>query len=107
MLEGGWVVVLITASTREEALKIGRMLVEAKLAACVNIVRDVTSIYWWEGKVEEGGELLLIVKTTFEKLESLIKEVRKIHSYSVPEIIAIPVVAGNPDYLRWVRESTS
>jgi len=106
-LEGGWVVVLITASTREEALKIGRMLVEAKLAACVNIVRDVTSIYWWEGKVEEGGELLLIVKTTFEKLESLIKEVRKIHSYSVPEIIAIPVVAGNPDYLRWVRESTS
>ncbi|QOR94917.1 divalent-cation tolerance protein CutA [Thermosphaera chiliense] len=106
-MEGGWVVVLITASTREEALKIGRMLVEAKLAACVNIVRDVTSIYWWEGKVEEGGELLLIVKTTFEKLESLIKEVRKIHSYSVPEIIAIPVVAGNPDYLRWVRESTS
>jgi periplasmic divalent cation tolerance protein len=107
VLEGGWAVVLVTAGSYEEALKIGRRLVEARLAACVNIVREVTSIYWWEGRVEEGGEALLIVKTTFEKLESLIKEVKKIHSYSVPEIIALPVVAGSSDYLRWVRESTS
>ncbi len=106
-MEGGWAVVLVTAGTYEEAFKIGRRLVEARLAACVNIVKDVTSIYWWQGRVEEGGEVLLIIKTTFEKLESLIQEIRKTHSYSVPEIIAIPVVAGNPDYLRWVRESTS
>lgn len=106
-MEGGWILVLITASNPEEASKIANILVESKLAACVNIVREVTSLYWWEGRIESGRESLLLVKTTIEKLDNLVRRVREVHSYSVPEIIAIPILGGNKDYLHWIRASTS
>ncbi|MEM0378358.1 MAG: divalent-cation tolerance protein CutA [Thermosphaera sp.] len=106
-MEGGWILVLITTSNYEEASKIARTLVESKLAACVNIVREVSSIYWWEGKIEQSGESLLLVKTTIERLENLVRKVKEEHSYSVPEIIAVPIIGGNKDYLSWIRASTS
>ncbi len=104
MLGGGWLVVYVTAP-REEAEKLATTLVEEKHAACINIVGEVTSIYWWKGRVERDKEALLIIKTSIEKLEALVKRIREIHSYSVPEIIALPITAGNPDYLAWIRDS--
>jgi len=102
MRNGKGVVVLIT-TPRGEADRIARYLVENRLAACVNIVRGITSYYWWEGKVTEDQEDLLIVKTLEDSVEELIDEVKKIHPYTVPEVIALPIVEGNRDYLEWVR----
>jgi periplasmic divalent cation tolerance protein len=100
-----YAVVLITAPDRESGVKIARRLLEKRLAACVNIA-PVSSMYWWEGKIEESSEVLLVVKTTSERLGDLIKEVRAIHPYKVPEIIALPITAGLADYLDWVRRET-
>lgn len=97
------IVVLVTAKTREEAEKIGRTLVTEGLAACVNLVTPVSSIFSWEGKIEQEEEALLIIKSLsslFGKLEARVKE---IHSYQVPEIIALPVTAGSNRYLEWVK----
>jgi len=102
---GGWIVVLITTPSRDEAYKISRVLIEEKLAACINIVESVHSIFWWKGNIEESGEALMIVKTRIDKLNKLIETVKKHHSYTVPEIIALPIIAGNPDYLKWLDES--
>ncbi len=99
------VVVLITTPGEKEALEIARTLVEEKLAACVNVIPKVSSIYRWRGKVEEDSEALMVVKTTPEAFERLQARVKELHSYTVPEIIALPIVEGNPDYLAWVRES--
>ncbi len=99
------IVILITAKDQTEAKKIAAKLVEAKLAACVNIVPNVISLFWWEKKVDEASETLLIVKSQkklFNKIEKLVKS---IHSYSVPEIIALPIVAGQKDYLKWIDSS--
>ncbi|HDN80033.1 MAG: divalent-cation tolerance protein CutA [Chloroflexi bacterium] len=99
-------VVLITTSSKEEAFKISRTLVEERLAACANIMPKITSVYRWQGKVEEAPEALIIVKTTSNAFERLVSRVRELHSYTVPEIIALPVEAGYRDYLNWVVEST-
>lgn len=96
---------LITAPDRESGVKMARRLLERRLAACVNIA-PVSSMYWWEGKIEESSEVLLVVKTTSERLGDLIREVRAIHPYKVPEIIALPITAGLADYLDWVRRET-
>ncbi len=98
-------IVFIAASSSAEAKKISDLLLRGKLAACVNVLPGVASRYWWKGKIESGKELLLIVKTTKEKMPALIRRVRTVHSYTVPEVIALPVRAGNPDYLRWIEES--
>ena len=98
-------VVFITASNRKEAEKISRELVKEKLAACVNVFPRVDSRYWWKGKIETSSESLLMAKTKKTALPKLIRKVKAIHSYTVPEIIAIPIVAGNIDYLRWIEES--
>jgi periplasmic divalent cation tolerance protein len=103
---GSEIVVYITASNEDEAATIARALVEAKLAACVNIIKNVRSIYVWQGKLQDDSEALLIVKTRKGHFDSLSAEVRKIHSYEVPEIIALPVTQGSEEYLRWIREST-
>lgn len=98
-------VVLITCGSREEAEKISKVLVEEKLAACVNILSGVKSYFWWEGKVDEADEHLLIIKTSVEKIERLIEKVKELHSYSVPEIISLPILEGNTEYLRWIEGS--
>jgi len=100
-----YVAVFITAPDRESGKKIARHLLERRLAACVNMT-PVSSAYWWEGKIEEVEEVLLIVKTTSDKMNELVKEVKAVHPYQVPEIIALPVVAGHLDYLDWVKKET-
>lgn len=95
-----------TCKDRRQAARIARTLVREKLAACVNIVPGVASIYAWEGKVEEGREVLLVIKSRSALSKRLTARVKALHSYSVPEVVTIPIASGNPDYLRWVREST-
>jgi periplasmic divalent cation tolerance protein len=107
VIEGGdAIVVLITASSREEADRIARRLVEDRLAACVNIVSQVRSLFVWEGKLSQENEVLLVVKSRRARFQQLATAVKRLHSYSVPEIIALPIVIGSADYLRWVSEST-
>lgn len=98
-------IVLITAQDQKQAEQISKILVGEHLAACVNIVPQIHSMYWWKGKIETAKEVLLIVKTEKSILKQLIKKVKAIHSYSVPEIVALPIDAGNPDYLKWITES--
>jgi len=106
--EGGdAIVVLITAASREEADRIARRLVEDRLAACVTIMPQVRSIFTWEQKLSQEDEVLLLVKSRRTRFAQLAEAVKQLHSYSVPEIIALPVVMGAADYLRWVSESTS
>ena len=106
--EGGDViVVLITLASREEADRIARRLVEDRLAACVTIVPQVRSIFMWEQKLSQEDEVLLMVKSRRALFAQLAEAVKRLHSYSVPEIIALPVVMGSADYIRWVSESTS
>ncbi len=101
-----FIIVYVTAPTEEEARKIARALIDNKLAACVNIVREMRSIYRWQGKIEDEAEVLMIVKTRRGHFRRLKETVKQLHSYSVPEIIAIPVVEGSEDYLEWLREET-
>ena len=99
-------VVYITAPSEEEAAKIAKALVKERLAACVNIIKDIRSIYSWQGKIEDERELLMIVKTRPELFSSLKTRVKELHSYAVPEIIVLPVVDGSEEYLKWLRETT-
>ena len=99
------IVVLITASSEDEAAKIANSIVEKGLAACVNIVPSVRSIYKWEGKLCDEKETMMVVKTTSGRLDALTDAVTALHSYSTPEIIAVPVSAGSEKYLKWVFES--
>lgn len=106
--EGGdAIVVLVTAASREEADRIARRLVEDRLAACVNIVPQVRSFFIWEQTLSQEDEVLLVIKSRRARFEQLAAAITRLHSYSVPEIIALPVVMGSADYLRWVSESTS
>ena len=98
-------VTYVTCASSEEALRIAEVLVSEKLAACVNIVPGVTSVYFWEGKLCRDGEQLLIVKSTREVLERLTKRVKELHSYAVPEVVSLPVVGGSAEYLQWVEGS--
>lgn len=102
----GHLVVLITTGSTEEAQRIAHALVEERLAACVNIVAPIQSIYRWRGEIQTDNEALLIVKTQAQALERLAKRVKQLHSYEVPEIIALPILAGAEDYLHWIDEQT-
>jgi len=99
-------VTFVTCASQEEAEKIAETLVRERLAACVNIVPAVTSIYFWQGSLCKETERLLVIKSTLLKQEQLQSRVRALHSYTVPEIVSWPLPLGNPDYLRWVEEST-
>jgi periplasmic divalent cation tolerance protein len=101
----GYIVVLITAPSGRPARRVARFLVEKKLAACVNIVPRVESIYRWKRKIERSAESLLVAKTESRLLVRLVQEVRRVHPYTVPEIIALPLSGGHADYLRWITES--
>lgn len=98
-------VVYVTTKAMEEGEKIARGLISEHLAACINIVPKVKSIYRWEGNIEEGDEALLIIKTNETLLPLLTKWVLSNHSYSVPEVVALPITGGNEKYLAWIGES--
>jgi periplasmic divalent cation tolerance protein len=96
------IIVLITAGSKEEARKIARLLVKEKKAACVNILPGVDSLFRWKGKIDSAHESLLLVKTRAPLFPQIANLVKEIHSYEVPEIIALPITAGSEDYLRWL-----
>jgi len=97
--------VLTTTSSPEDSKKIARALVERRLAACVNIVPRIESVYRWEGKVEEAQEYLLLIKTTEEAFPRLRDAIQELHSYDIPECIALPIENGSVPYLSWINES--
>lgn len=100
-----YVVIMITAPSLNEAEIIGKTLVEKKLVACVNIIPEIRSIFWWEGKIEESNEVLIIAKSRSDLMKEIQGAVKEKHSYDVPEIIALPVKSGLPQYCRWIDES--
>jgi periplasmic divalent cation tolerance protein len=99
------VVVLMTAGSREEAVRLAEMLVGSRLAACVQILPEMESVYWWQGKIERAPEHLLLAKTTLDNFERLEQEVRALHSYETPEIVALPVKASSAPYLEWLTQA--
>lgn len=101
------VVVVFVTAKEDDAEKIALELVNKRLAACVNIVPGVNSVYWWQGKLERDRESLLVIKSDEEVLERLVETVKQVHSYSLPEIIAIKVVGGSEEYIKWVKENLS
>jgi periplasmic divalent cation tolerance protein len=100
------IVVFMTAANGEEATRLADMLVGARLAACVQIMPKMESVYRWQGQIERATEVLLIAKTATSKFEELEREVRALHSYETPEIVAIPIVAGSAAYLEWLFANT-
>lgn len=100
------VAVYITTKDEEEAKKIGRILLEKRLVACVNIVPRIQSLYWWEGKIQDESEALLIAKAPAGKEDEIIRTVKENHSYSMPCVNFLPVLKGNPDYIKWIKEET-
>jgi periplasmic divalent cation tolerance protein len=96
------IIVLITAGSEEEAHKVAELLTNEKKAACVNILPGVDSLFWWEGKIDSARESLLLVKTRASLFPEIVELVKRMHSYEVPEIIALPIIAGSEDYLKWL-----
>ena len=96
------IIALITAGSEEEAHKIAELLIRERKAACVNIVPAVDSLFWWEGEIESARESLLLVKTKASLFPEIVEMVKGVHSYEVPEIIALPIIAGSEDYLNWL-----
>lgn len=92
----------ITAGSAEEAARLARALVEERLVACANVLPGITSFYWWEGAVQEEGEVALFAKTPADRVEAVIARVKALHSYSCPCVVALPILGGNPDFLAWI-----
>jgi len=101
-----YIIVFITAANEEVAAGIGHTIIGERLAACVNIIRSVRSIYRWQGRIEDEQEVLMIVKTKKSLFERLQERVKELHSYSVPEIIGLPVTEGSKQYLEWLGQET-
>ena len=99
------VIILITCANNKEAKRIARALVGRKLVACVNIINNIKSIYWWQERVNSSNEILLLAKSKKALLGKIIRQVKSLHSYQVPEIIALPIISGNKDYISWINES--
>ncbi len=99
--------VLVTAPDAEAGARLGRALVDERLAACVNVVPGLRSIYRWEGEIQDDAEVLLLVKTRADRLENLTTRVRELHPYDVPEVLVLAVDGGSADYLDWVRAEAS
>jgi periplasmic divalent cation tolerance protein len=98
--------VYMTAETPREARDIGRALIEARLAACVNIIEGMKSLYWWEGRVEEGAETVVIAKTREDAVPRLTAKVKEMHGYDCPCVVSLPIEGGNPDFLSWIEAET-
>jgi periplasmic divalent cation tolerance protein len=105
MSDDSYVVIFITASSQTEARRISDALLTQRKAACVNIIPRVNSSFWWQGKLESAAESLLIVKTKASLVNEVMALVKENHSYTVPEIIALPIIGGNPDYLEWIEKA--
>ncbi len=101
------IIVFITASSDEEAKTISRYLVDEKLVACCNLISPIQSLFFWDGKVCNEQEVLLIAKTKRSRFARLVQDVKKLHSYDVPEIIALPIIEGSDDYLQWINDETA
>ena len=101
-----FIVILITAPNEDVAVKMANDIIGSGLTACVNIIRNIRSIYRWQGKIEDEGEVLMLVKTRNERFKDLEKRVRELHPYAVPEIIALPIIEGFEGYLGWLQEET-
>lgn len=97
-----YALVYITTSGEEESKRIGKTIVEERLAGCVNIISAIDSLYWWKGEIEEDNESILIAKTKVSNVENIIKRVKEIHSYENPAILAIPIINGSKDYLDYL-----
>jgi periplasmic divalent cation tolerance protein len=107
MKSTGFVVIFVTSSGRDEAEKLATALLESRQAACVNIVPTVLSRFWWKGKIDSADETLLIIKTRETAVEEVVETVKSNHTYTVPEIIVLPVVGGSKDYLDWIAGEVS
>ena len=103
MSESQPILVLMTAANREEAARLADMLVGARLAACVQLLPEIESVYRWQGKIERQEKSLLLAKSSSDRFDELERAVRAIHSYETPEIIATPIVAGSAPYLKWLE----
>ena len=102
MKEEGKIVIFVTTDSQEEAQKIATRLLNQRKVACVNIVPRVDSLFWWQGKLDSARESLVIAKTKASLLPEVVSLVKDVHSYEVPEIIALPIIGGNEDYLNWI-----
>jgi periplasmic divalent cation tolerance protein len=100
-----FIMIMVTCPSRKEARAIADSLLKERLVACANIIPGVESKFWWKGKLDIAGEILLITKTAKVNFKKVELEVKKIHSYEVPEIIAIPITAGSKDYLNWIKDN--
>lgn len=98
--------IYITTKDRAQAELIGRQLVEERLCACANILDGMRSFYWWQGAVHSDQEAVLILKTRAERVEALTQRVKELHSYKVPCVVALPILGGNPEFLRWIEQET-
>jgi len=104
MKDTGKIAIFVTINSEKEARSVAEHLLEKREAACVNIVPGVSSLFWWQGKLDSAQECLLIIKTRASLLQGVIDLVKEVHSYEVPEIIALPIVGGNKDYLKWIDD---
>ena len=100
------IIILMTASSAEEAQLISNSLLEKRLIACSNIINDMKSKFWWNGNIQTENEVMIIAKSRKSHLKEIIKNVKSLHSYDVPEILSIPILNGNPDYLDWLIKET-
>ncbi|MFP4392250.1 MAG: divalent-cation tolerance protein CutA [Desulfohalobiaceae bacterium] len=100
------VLVYMTAKDRQEAEKVGQALVEARLAACVNILDNMQSMFWWQGGAQSEQETVLLAKTRVRLVSRLNAKVKEVHSYDCPCVVAVPIIDGNPEFLSWIREET-
>ena len=100
------IVIFITTGTDGEARRVAEVLLEQRKASCINIVPTVTSLFWWKDRIESDQESLLIVKSKASLLDEIVSLVKGVHSYDVPEVIALPIIGGNPDYLNWISKET-
>lgn len=99
--------IYMTAGSLEEAKTLGRTLVEERLAACVNVLPGMTSIYWWQGEAQHDQEVVVIAKTRADLVDALTERVLAVHSYSCPCVVALPIDGGNPAFLQWIMEETA
>ena len=95
-------ILYITTGSHEEAVAIGRALVEERLAACANVLPRITSLFWWNGAVQEEGEFALFVKTRRDRVDEVVARVNVLHSYDRPCVVALPIAGGNPEFLDWI-----
>ncbi len=99
--------IYVTAGSRDEALTVGRGLVEARLVACANVLDGATSLYWWQGAVQQESEAVLVAKTRTELVPAVIAKASELHSYNCPCVVALPIADGNPAFLDWIRAETA